>query len=42
MQAKVTESVDTKQVILAAKALKAYAKRQTEKLADKSLLSDED
>ena len=42
VQAKVNERVDMKQVVLAAKALKAFAKKQAESLAEKSLLTDED
>lgn len=42
MNAKVLQEVDLKQVVSAAKALKAFAKQQSEKLAEKSLLTDED
>ena len=41
-QAKVNERVDLKQIILAAKALKQYAKKQSESVAEKALLNDED
>ena len=42
MAATVTERVDLKQVVLAAKALKAFAKKQAESAADRALLTDED
>lgn len=42
MQAQVTERVDLKQVILAVKALKSFAKRQTASAAERALLTDED
>jgi len=42
MNAKVIQKVDLKQVVSAAKALKAFAKKQSEALAEKSLLTDED
>ena len=41
-QAAVNERVDLKQIILAAKALKQYAKKQSESVAEKALLTDED
>mmetsp|Transcript_366 Transcript_366/g.490 ORF Transcript_366/g.490 Transcript_366/m.490 type:complete len:263 (-) Transcript_366:174-962(-) len=42
MSAQVTEKVDLKQVVLAAKALKAYVKKQAESVAERALLTDED
>ena len=42
MNAQVLEKVDLKQVISAAKALKAFAKKQSEVQAESTLLVDED
>ena len=42
MNAQVLAKVDLKQVISAAKALKAFAKKQSEDVANKALLNDED
>ena len=42
MNAQVLAKVDLKQVISAAKALKAFAKKQNEDVAAKALLNDED
>ena len=42
MQAKVAERVDLKQVVRAAKALKAFVQKQSESVVEKALLNDED
>jgi len=42
MQARVTERVDLKLVVSAAKALKAFIKKQTDSVAKRALLTDED
>ena len=42
MRAQVLAKVDLKQVISAVKALKAFAKKQSEDVAARALLTDED
>ena len=42
MKAAVAEKVDLKQLVKAAKALKAFAKKQSEQVAEHALLTDED
>jgi len=42
IQAQVNEKVDMKQVVLAAKALKAFAKKQSDDKASSALLNEED
>ena len=42
MNAQVLEKVDLKQVVQAAKALKAFAKKQNDAQAESTLLVDED
>ena len=42
MNAQVLEKVDLKQVVSAAKALQVFAKKQSEDVAAKALLTDED
>ena len=42
MNATVLAKVDLKQVVLAAKALQVFAKKQSEDVAAKALLTDED